>query len=104
MEAFKYNSDSAINATSFGQFQIMGFHWKSLGYKSPQDFYTQMSKDAVAQFDAFVRFLTKNNLVQYLKTKEWAKFAYRYNGAGYRANSYDTKMAAAYEKWKKELQ
>lgn len=104
MEAFKYNSDSAINATSFGQFQIMGFHWKSLGYKSPQDFYTQMSKDAVAQFDAFIRFLIKNNLVQYLKTKEWAKFAYRYNGAGYRANSYDTKMAAAYEKWKKELQ
>ena len=103
LEAYKYNSDSAINATSFGQFQIMGFHWKNLGYKSPQDFYAQMSKDALSQFDAFIRFIVKNNLVQYLKTKEWAKFAYRYNGAGYRNNSYDTKLASAYAKWKAKL-
>jgi len=103
LEAYRYNADSAINATSFGQFQIMGFHWKNLGYKSPQDFYTQMSKDANAQFDAFIRFISKNNLVQYLKSKEWAKFAYRYNGAGYRNNSYDTKLEASYKKWKEQL-
>ena len=81
----------------------MGFHWKALGYKSPQDFYSQMSKDALSQFDAFIKFIVKNNLVQYLKTKEWAKFAYRYNGAGYRNNSYDTKLASAYAKWKAKL-
>ena len=103
LEAYRYNADSAINATSFGQFQIMGFHWKNLGYKSPQDFYTQMSKDATAQFDAFIRFISKNNLVQYLKSKDWAKFAYRYNGAGYRNNSYDTKLEASYKKWKEQL-
>lgn len=103
LEAFKYNSDSAIQSTSFGQFQIMGFNWKDLGYKSPQDFYTQMSKDAVAQFDGFVRFIVKNNLVQYLKSKEWAKFAYRYNGSGYRNNSYDTKLETAYNKYKQLL-
>jgi hypothetical protein len=103
LEAYNYNRDSAIESTSFGEFQIMGFHWKSLGYKSPQDFFQKMSKDTASQFDAFVRFLVQNNLVQYLKTKNWASFAYRYNGAGYKANAYDTKMASAYELWKNKL-
>jgi hypothetical protein len=104
LEAYNYQKDSAIESTSFGQFQIMGFHWKSLGYKSPQDFFAQMSKNAESQFDAFVRFLVKNNLVKYLKTKNWSMFAYYYNGAGYAKNAYDVKMANAYEKWKKQLQ
>jgi len=32
---------------------------------------------------------------------DWASFAYGYNGSGYKVNKYDTKLQAAYEKFKK---
>ena len=46
------------------------------------------------------RFIRKNrNMLADLKAKRWAAFARAYNGAGYKQNAYDTKMAAAYQKW-----
>lgn len=35
-------------------------------------------------------------MLQALKSKDWAEFAYRYNGEGYAANQYDIKLAEAY--------
>jgi hypothetical protein len=32
-----------------------------------------------------------------LKQKEWAEFAYRYNGPAYHRNLYDVKLQRAYE-------
>ena len=48
-----------------------------------------------------MRFLQKTGIAEYLKTKDWATFALRYNGSGYKANRYDTRLQAAYEKLKK---
>jgi hypothetical protein len=59
-----------------------------------------MKRSAVSQLNAFVNFIQANNLAQYLKTKNWAAFAYRYNGPGYKANSYDTKLQTYYNKFK----
>jgi hypothetical protein len=35
-----------------------------------------------------------------LENLDWAKFARGYNGAGYKQNKYDEKLAAAYKKYK----
>ena len=35
-----------------------------------------------------------------MQQKNWARIAYLYNGSGYKANKYDTKLAAAYNKFK----
>jgi hypothetical protein len=37
--------------------------------------------------------------VQYLRDKDWAGFARRYNGPAYAENKYDEKLSAAYEKF-----
>jgi hypothetical protein len=43
-------------------------------------------------------FIKNNGLAKYLVNQDWASFAYRYNGEGYAANSYDIKLAEAFRR------
>ena len=98
LEAAKLNSDVAHESASYGLFQIMGFHWKSLGYSSVNDFVSNMGKHEANQLNAFVRFIKTNPVLHAaLKKKDWAEVARLYNGADYARNRYDVKLAAAYE-------
>lgn len=101
-KAIKINREAALASASWGRYQVMGNNWKDLGYKSIQDFINAMYKDEVAHLDSFVRFVKANKLVVPLRTKNWAVFASVYNGSGYKANAYDTKMANAYKKFNKK--
>ena len=75
----------------------MGFHWKTLGYDSPQAMREAMGTDA-GQLDAFVRFINADAvLVDALRRKDWHAFAARYNGLG-QVERYAGLMAAAYER------
>jgi len=94
------HEDAALESASWGLFQIMGYHWESLGYKSVKDFVRLMGKSEGEQLKAFGRFIMTNNLTKYLKNKDWAGFALRYNGQGYKANKYDVKFERAYAKYK----
>ena len=90
---------SALEASSWGAFQIMGFHWQRLGYASVQDFVAAMSAGESQQFDAFTRFIeTDPVLHKALKARKWAEFAKLYNGPDYLRNLYDTKLQRAYER------
>ena len=99
--AYAYDPSSAILSTSFGEFQVMGFNYKAAGYTTPQAYYNAVKNSAVSQLNSFVGFVKVNKLAQYLKDQNWAGFAYRYNGPGYKANSYDTKLAYWYNKFEK---
>lgn len=92
--------ECALMACSWGLAQIMGFHWQSLGYDSVQDFVNAMYDSEKSQLDAMLRFCKKNGLLTHLKNKDWARFARGYNGAGYKANAYDVKLARAYQKYR----
>lgn len=89
---------AALCASSWGAFQIMGFHYKSLGYETVQDFVEDMKAGYVGQFKALAKFLNANGLTAHLRSHNWAKFARGYNGAGFAVNKYDQKLAAAYNK------
>jgi len=92
------NDIAALESASWGAFQIMGFHWKRLGYTSVQDFVAAMSANESQQFDAFVRFIeTDSALYKALKARQWAEFAKLYNGPDYQRNLYDIKLQRAYE-------
>lgn len=99
-DAAKYDRTSALESASWGIGQVMGFHWKSLGYPSLQSFINAMYRDEVSQLDAMIRFLKVNNLDRHLRTLNWAAFARGYNGVSYAVNKYDVKLAAAYNKFK----
>lgn len=94
--------NSAIESASWGLFQIMGFHWKALDYRSAVDFELQMGESEQMQLDAFVRFVEANPKIhEALKAQNWPEFSRRYNGPQYKRNQYDTKLAVAFEKFSK---
>ena len=99
--AAQYHRDSALESASWGIGQVMGYHWKALGYPSLQVFINAMYKDEASQLDAMCRYIKVNNLVNTLKNKDWKSFARGYNGAAYAKNSYDVKLGNAYKKWSK---
>lgn len=90
----------AAGACSWGQFQIMGYHWSRLGYASIQQFIAEMSASEAAQLEAFCRFIeTDPALHKALKARKWAAFASLYNGPAYKANLYDIKLARAFDRY-----
>ncbi|MBO5805812.1 MAG: phage terminase large subunit [Tidjanibacter sp.] len=91
--------EAAVEATSWGLFQIMGMHWQMCGCSSPSHFRTLMEQSERAQMELAMQFLKKSGILRWLKTKDWCNFALRYNGSGYRANRYDSRLEAAYQKF-----
>lgn len=92
--------DAALQSASWGAFQIMGFNYKLCGFKKIQEFINAMYKSEGEQLIAFIHFVKSKKLDDELRDKDWAKFAYYYNGSGYAINKYDEKMAAAYKVFK----
>lgn len=99
-KAIKINEAAAYESASYGMFQIMGNNYKVCGYNSAKEFYQALCKSEDAHFYSFIKFIKAKGIVPYLKAKNWAQVAYRYNGSGYKANRYDQKLAAAYNKYK----
>ena len=89
------DEDAALQATSWGAFQIMGFHWKVLGYANVQEMVAAMDA-AGGQLEAFVRFVEADAvLVDALRRQDWHAFAGRYNGPG-QVDHYAGRIAQAY--------
>jgi len=89
----------AIESASWGLFQIMGFHWQTLGYESAADFERLMCESEGRQLEAFVRFVIVNPAIHTaLRKGDWAAFAKGYNGPAYVKNQYDIRLAAAFKK------
>jgi len=92
---------AALESASWGLFQVMGFHWHSLGYESVHAFAVAMATGEPAQLDAMVRFIIQNGLAPALRQcragdpNSCRAFARGYNGAGFEKNRYHIKMAEA---------
>jgi hypothetical protein len=96
-KAVAIDRECALQSASWGLFQIMGFHYKTLGYPTVQAFVNAAYKSEGSQLDMFVRFLKANPaMLSALKAKDWPKFAKLYNGPKYKDNNYDTKLRDAY--------
>lgn len=91
---------AAEEACSWGMFQIMGYHWKALGYSSIVEFVSEMYESEAEHLKAFVRYIQVNDLAKWMKAKNWEMFAFHYNGLSFSAHAYDKKMAEAYERYK----
>lgn len=96
---------AAYEATSWGAFQIMGFHWKLLGYASVQEMVADASRSEGAQLQMFVRFILSDAaLHRALQGRKWSTFARLYNGPAYAENLYDVKLARAYKRYAAQLE
>jgi hypothetical protein len=94
-EAAALDEGAAIQATSWGAFQLMGFHFARLGYPTPQAMRRDMATDE-GQLEAFVRFIRSDaRLLAALGRHDWRAFAGLYNGPG-QIEVYAGRMAAAH--------
>ena len=83
-DAFAKNADGAMLSTSIGLGQIMGFHFKRLGFKSVGEMWDHAKKSLENQVWQICQFIqTDRDLKQAIIFKDWHKIAKIYNGSGY---------------------
>jgi len=87
---------AANEATSWGAFQVMGFHWARLGYPSVDAFVDSMSRNGDdGQMDAFAQFVLEDPALRAsLRIGAWRDVERRYNGGG-QGGAYAVKLEAA---------
>jgi hypothetical protein len=97
LAAHALDADAAMKATSWGAFQILGLNHAACAFESVGAMVGAMMQSEDAHLMAFVGFVAHHSeMWKALRGRDWAAFAQRYNGAGYAANAYDTKLAAAF--------
>lgn len=97
--AKKIDEEAALKSASWGMFQILGLNYSACGYGSVRDYVNAMCESAGNQLMALCKFIKSNSaMLNALRSHNWAEFAKRYNGPGYKENQYDTKLAEAYKK------
>lgn len=101
MAAMKINANAALRACSWGLGQIMGFNCKLAGYQSARDMVVAFLDDEEAHLRGMVNFIINTGLDDELRNHDWHGFAAGYNGSGYKAHGYHTKLARAFSKWSK---
>ena len=101
MAAMAINETAALRSASWGRSQILGENHKMAGYATPQEMVLDFAKDEDNHIEAMVRFIKSAKIDDELRAHDWAGFARGYNGASYAQHGYHTKLAAAYDKWRK---
>lgn len=101
VNARRSNKQGADMGTFWGMFQIGGFNYRLCGCSTIDEFVRLMSYSELEQLELFAAFIKNTGMLGDLKAKNWAAFARKYNGASYARRGYHTKMANAYNKYKK---
>lgn len=102
INARKINEQQANMSTFWGMFQIGGFNYKLCGCETIDEFVKLMSYSELEQLELFAALIENCGMVGYLRKKDWAGFARRYNGPSYARRGYHTRMAAAYKQYCKQ--
>ena len=103
-QARAIDTECANRACSWGLGQTMGFLAEELGYPSATAMVEQMTAGGVgAQLHMMAQEITRKRLAPRLAAGDWAGFAAAYNGPGYKANAYDTRLASACRRWQRTL-
>lgn len=110
-DAFKKDADAAMQSTSIGIGQIMGFHFKRLGYKTVGAMWDDAKKGTEQQVSQLVKFIqTDKNLQSAIEHHNWTDVAAIYNGKGFRELAiryhrvpYDKSLEDAYCIYRKQV-
>lgn len=94
--AILINAEAAYESCSYGVGQVMGAHWRWLGFGAVTDLVNLCRRDVAGQVDVMARFADKAGLAGALRAHDWTTFARGYNGPGFAKYKYDKQMAAAY--------
>jgi hypothetical protein len=79
-KAMMLDRAAALESTSWGLFQIMGFNYPDVNLRSIDELVGAMYESEGKQLKLFGEFVKKKGLANFLKKKDWAGFARHYNG------------------------
>jgi hypothetical protein len=86
---------AALESTSWGLGQVMGFNARAVGFTDVEAMVSAMCESEDAQFKGMVEFTKRHGLAKYLQHEDWVSFAKSYNGPDFQKNKYDSKLARA---------
>jgi hypothetical protein len=99
-DAFRKNPNAAMESASIGRMQVMGEHWKRLGFKSVGEMWYFSKQSERNQLWLGLKFIKTDPILhQSVLERNWKKVAYRYNGKNYWILGYDKKLANAEKKY-----
>ncbi len=97
--ALALGRSAALRSASWGIGQLMGFNAQIAGHADVEAMVTAMTVSETQQLLGMAGEIIHNNLDRPLRGHDWTTFARGYNGPAYAKNSYDTRLAAAYQKY-----
>jgi hypothetical protein len=89
---------AAHESVSWGLGQVMGAHWRWLGFSSVDAMAAECRGSVAGQIRVMLLYCDKAGLLPAIRNKDWAAFARGYNGPAYAANRYHEKLAVAFVK------
>ncbi len=84
---------AALRSTSWGLGQVMGFNASDVGFPTVEALVHACVASEDGQMQAMGGYIKSHGLAVRLRNKDWAGFAFRYNGTEFQKNKYDTKLA-----------
>lgn len=97
-DAFRKNPNAAMEATSIGLMQVMGFHYRSLGFRTVGEMWDFAKVSEANQMELAIRYIKSiPKLDAALKAKDWRTVAYYYNGEEYEKYKYHIRLASGYK-------
>lgn len=87
-KAAALDEGAALQATSWGKFQVMGFNYRYCGFKNVQDFVESMCISEKKHLEALVGYCKGRKLEDAMKLKDWDVIATKYNGTANAENDY----------------
>jgi hypothetical protein len=95
--AMELNADAALQSTSWGMCQVMGFNYAKCGYRDVFSFVAAMKAGSLGQLEAFVGYCKKRpGMISALQRKDFTAMAIAYNGEDY--GNYDTLFRKEYKR------
>ena len=97
--AIAIDRKAALESTSWGLGQVMGFNAKLAGFADAETMVKAMVDGEDAQLLGMMNFVVAAKLAAPLKEHRWDAFAAGYNGSNYKINDYDGKLARNFARW-----
>lgn len=99
-DAASFDEEAALKSASYGLGQVLGQNFLATGCKTVQQFVVEEFVGEKEQLIHMLNFIDNSGIISDLRASNWAGFARRYNGPGYKLNAYDQKLRTAAAKYK----
>jgi hypothetical protein len=96
-KVFEIHKQAAYESCSWGMFQMMGFHYKALGFPTVYEFKHALEEGEHRHLELVLKWMQGNGLLTRLQKLDWQGFTRGYNGSG-QVQAYSAKLISAYNK------